>query len=140
VLARDRRIVEQQPLQSADAAALAAHRQPADDRDDAIVLAGLCHYYPVGCGHAARLLLARSPRGPAEPFGSRDGPPLLLARLNRPLADAGEDPRTVVTELARDVDPGLVASAGPRYFGFGCQTTTADVERSAAAIIAAAAS
>ncbi len=42
----------------------------------------------------------------------------LRARLGRPLADAGEDPRTVIAELARNVEPGLVASAGPRYFGF----------------------
>jgi glutamate/tyrosine decarboxylase-like PLP-dependent enzyme len=34
------------------------------------------------------------------------------------LTDAGEDPRAVVEQLAADVDPGLVASAGPRYFGF----------------------
>lgn len=50
--------------------------------------------------------------------GATAGLQELHARLNRPLADAGEDPRTVVTELAGDVDPGLVASAGPRYFGF----------------------
>ena len=42
----------------------------------------------------------------------------LLARLNRPLTDAGEDPRAVIADLARDVEPGLIASAGPRYFGF----------------------
>jgi glutamate/tyrosine decarboxylase-like PLP-dependent enzyme len=42
----------------------------------------------------------------------------LHAQLNRPLTDAGEDPRTVVADLARDVEPGIVASAGPRYFGF----------------------
>jgi glutamate/tyrosine decarboxylase-like PLP-dependent enzyme len=42
----------------------------------------------------------------------------LYARLNRPLTEAGEDPRTVIEELARDAEPGLIASAGPRYFGF----------------------
>src|SRR3954463_10595390 len=42
----------------------------------------------------------------------------LRSSLRRPLSDAGEDPRTVIAELARDVDPGLIASAGPRYFGF----------------------
>src|SRR5688572_16973799 len=42
----------------------------------------------------------------------------LRARLRRPLTDAGEDPLGVVADLAADVDPGLVASAGPRYFGF----------------------
>jgi glutamate/tyrosine decarboxylase-like PLP-dependent enzyme len=42
----------------------------------------------------------------------------LRERLARPLTDAGEDPRTVIADLAADVEPGLVASAGPRYFGF----------------------
>jgi glutamate/tyrosine decarboxylase-like PLP-dependent enzyme len=42
----------------------------------------------------------------------------VLARLGGPLADAGEDPVSVVRALAEGVDPGLVASSGPRYFGF----------------------
>jgi glutamate/tyrosine decarboxylase-like PLP-dependent enzyme len=42
----------------------------------------------------------------------------LRDRLARPLTDAGEDARTVLADLAADVDDGLMASAGPRYFGF----------------------
>ena len=42
----------------------------------------------------------------------------LVARLGGPLPDVGEDPVTVVEHMARDFDPGLVATAGPRYFGF----------------------
>ncbi|MEX0625941.1 MAG: pyridoxal-dependent decarboxylase [Chloroflexota bacterium] len=42
----------------------------------------------------------------------------LAAELGGPLPDAGEDPVTVIEEMARILDPGLVASAGPRYFGF----------------------
>jgi glutamate/tyrosine decarboxylase-like PLP-dependent enzyme/dienelactone hydrolase len=38
--------------------------------------------------------------------------------LRRLLSDEGEDPVAVLEELAADADPGLVASAGPRYFGF----------------------
>ncbi len=38
--------------------------------------------------------------------------------LRRPLTDGGEDAVTVIEQLAADVDPGLIASAGPRYFGF----------------------
>jgi glutamate/tyrosine decarboxylase-like PLP-dependent enzyme len=34
------------------------------------------------------------------------------------LGDAGTDPGTVIDELVRDLDPGIVATAGPRYFGF----------------------
>jgi glutamate/tyrosine decarboxylase-like PLP-dependent enzyme len=39
-------------------------------------------------------------------------------RLMRPLAEDGEDPETVVAELAAAADPGLTAMNGPRYFGF----------------------
>jgi glutamate/tyrosine decarboxylase-like PLP-dependent enzyme len=46
-----------------------------------------------------------------------DGSTLRTA-LNRPLTDAGEPPLTVLDDLARDLEPGLVASAGPRYHGF----------------------
>ena len=42
----------------------------------------------------------------------------LRSRLRRQLTDDGEDPRAVIRELAADVEPGLIASAGPRYFGF----------------------
>jgi glutamate/tyrosine decarboxylase-like PLP-dependent enzyme len=42
----------------------------------------------------------------------------LRSRLDRQLGNDGEDPRKVIAELARNVDPGLIASAGPRYFGF----------------------
>src|SRR3954468_22391627 len=42
----------------------------------------------------------------------------LRERIARPLNEEGEDPKRVIADLARDVDPGLVASAGPRYFGF----------------------
>jgi glutamate/tyrosine decarboxylase-like PLP-dependent enzyme len=50
------------------------------------------------------------------------GPPIAVETLRQalggPLPDAGEDPCAVVETLARSADPGLVASAGPRYFGF----------------------
>ncbi|MDQ6817660.1 MAG: aminotransferase class V-fold PLP-dependent enzyme [Actinomycetota bacterium] len=39
-------------------------------------------------------------------------------RLRRSLSEEGEDPIVVLEDLAVDADPGLVASAGPRYFGF----------------------
>jgi glutamate/tyrosine decarboxylase-like PLP-dependent enzyme len=42
----------------------------------------------------------------------------LRTRLTRPLSDDGEDPRVVIDELAIDVEPGLIASGGPRFFGF----------------------
>src|SRR3954470_17402567 len=55
---------------------------------------------------------------PERPVGERATLEELRARLGRELTDRGEDPRTVLADLARDADPGLVASAGPRYFGF----------------------
>jgi glutamate/tyrosine decarboxylase-like PLP-dependent enzyme len=42
----------------------------------------------------------------------------LRRTLGGALPDDGEDPRAVIEALARDAEPGLVASAGPRYFGF----------------------
>jgi glutamate/tyrosine decarboxylase-like PLP-dependent enzyme len=42
----------------------------------------------------------------------------LRAALAGPLPEAGLDPARVVEELALAAEPGLVASAGPRYFGF----------------------
>ena len=50
------------------------------------------------------------------------GPPVDLAALRRamggPLPDGPADASAVVSALAAAADPGLVASAGPRYFGF----------------------
>ena len=40
------------------------------------------------------------------------------AALRRGLPREGADPAEVVRELAAAAEPGLVASAGPRYFGF----------------------
>jgi glutamate/tyrosine decarboxylase-like PLP-dependent enzyme len=42
----------------------------------------------------------------------------LRAALDGPLPAEGEDPVAVIDRLARDADPGIVAMAGPRYFGF----------------------
>src|SRR5918994_1801477 len=55
---------------------------------------------------------------PARGVGAEASVDELRARLIRQLSDEGEDPRAVISDLARDVDPGLIASAGPRYFGF----------------------
>ena len=42
----------------------------------------------------------------------------LRGRLGADLPDGPTDAVTVIEELAAAVDPGLVATAGPRYFGF----------------------
>ena len=54
----------------------------------------------------------------SRPVGARAGIDELRALIARPLTADGEDGRVVLEELARDVEPGLVASGGPRYFGF----------------------
>src|SRR5688572_29869358 len=42
----------------------------------------------------------------------------LLASIGGPLPDRGEAPGEVVDHLATIAEPGLIASAGPRFFGF----------------------
>jgi glutamate/tyrosine decarboxylase-like PLP-dependent enzyme len=42
----------------------------------------------------------------------------LMKSLGGPLPTNASDPAAVLQQLARDADPGVVASAGPRYFGF----------------------
>jgi glutamate/tyrosine decarboxylase-like PLP-dependent enzyme len=55
---------------------------------------------------------------PSRRVGAEASVDELRSRLGRDLGEEGENPREVIRELARDVDPGLIASAGPRYFGF----------------------
>lgn len=50
--------------------------------------------------------------------GPRTDATSLGALIGGPLPERGRDPITVIEEMATAVDPGLVASAGPRYFGF----------------------
>jgi glutamate/tyrosine decarboxylase-like PLP-dependent enzyme len=52
--------------------------------------------------------------GPAPDVTSAD----LRAALGGPLPTGGTDPLIVIDDLARAAEPGLVASGGPRYFGF----------------------
>src|SRR5213079_609193 len=42
----------------------------------------------------------------------------MLAALDRPLPATSTDPRDVIEELARTVDPGLTAMPGGRFFGW----------------------
>ncbi|MGZ4276909.1 MAG: pyridoxal phosphate-dependent decarboxylase family protein [Solirubrobacteraceae bacterium] len=67
---------------------------------------------------AARLARGFIDGLPSRTVGATADVGELRARLARPLTDDGEDPHTVIDDLARDVEPGLIASAGPRYFGF----------------------
>jgi glutamate/tyrosine decarboxylase-like PLP-dependent enzyme len=42
----------------------------------------------------------------------------LVETLGGPLPDGPQDPRVVIERLAAGAEPGLVATPGPRYFGF----------------------
>lgn len=55
---------------------------------------------------------------PRRPVGARAGREELRSALGVPLSEGGVDPARVIEDLARGAEPGLVASAGPRYFGF----------------------
>jgi len=64
--------------------------------------------------HAARFLEALPERRVAS-TATADG---LRKELGGPLPDETRDPRRVLAELARAVEPGLVATPGGRFFGF----------------------
>jgi len=53
-----------------------------------------------------------------RPVGPRIDREALLASLGGPLPDGPTPPLEVIEALVRAADPGLVATAGPRYFGF----------------------
>ncbi len=55
---------------------------------------------------------------PDRPVGPRAGFEELVRALGGPLPESGDAPAEVVDALAAAVGPGLVGSAGPRYFGF----------------------
>jgi glutamate/tyrosine decarboxylase-like PLP-dependent enzyme len=64
--------------------------------------------------HATRFLDSLKDRH----VGARADHDALRAALAVPLSDDGEDAAAVVDALAAGADPGIIGSAGPRYFGF----------------------
>jgi glutamate/tyrosine decarboxylase-like PLP-dependent enzyme len=55
---------------------------------------------------------------PERPVGPHATFETLVGSLGGPLPEDGEAPARVIEALAKAVEPGLVGSAGPRYFGF----------------------
>ncbi len=53
-----------------------------------------------------------------RPVGRPVDPSSMLSALGGALPDHGEDPLAVIEDLNKAADPGIVATAGPRYFGF----------------------
>jgi glutamate/tyrosine decarboxylase-like PLP-dependent enzyme len=70
--------------------------------------------------HAAALAAAFRASLPDRPVGPPADPAALRAAFggDGPLPPAGLPARDVVDALAAAADPGIVATAGPRYFGF----------------------
>ena len=63
----------------------------------------------------ANAFLDQLPDRRVGPSATRDE---LVAALKVPLTDDGEDPAAVIDALVQGADGGLIACAGPRYFGF----------------------
>ena len=57
-------------------------------------------------------------RLPERPVGSKATVAEMRSALGGALPEAGESAPSVLENLARAADPGIVATAGPRYFGF----------------------
>src|SRR6201991_4676771 len=53
-----------------------------------------------------------------RPVAARTDAGAVRSVLGGPLPEFGEDPATVIDALATGAEPGLVATAGPRHFGF----------------------
>src|SRR5258708_6065116 len=68
----------------------------------------------LACGLALSYLDTVSSR----PVGEQATLAELRARLGAPLGEEGVEPAAVLRELAAGAEPGLIGSAGPRYFGF----------------------
>jgi glutamate/tyrosine decarboxylase-like PLP-dependent enzyme len=74
------------------------------------------HYDLLAHAHERAMEFFRSlPERPVAPRASFEE---LMAALGGPLGEASQDPVSVLDSLASALDPGLVANAGPRYFGF----------------------
>ncbi len=63
----------------------------------------------------ARAWIATLPERPVAPTASLEE---LRSRFGGPLPEHGEDPVAVVEALAANAEGGLIATAGPRFFGF----------------------
>jgi glutamate/tyrosine decarboxylase-like PLP-dependent enzyme len=61
---------------------------------------------------------------PTRHAGGTATPEELTCALDRPLPEDGAPPELVIRELVNDVDRGLVASGGPRFFGFVMSSVT----------------
>lgn len=68
--------------------------------------------------HAAQQAAAFREQLPTRRVGAIDDAAAALARFDAPLPIGPSDPVAVIDELIALADPGITASAGPRFFGF----------------------
>src|SRR3954463_12212571 len=68
----------------------------------------------VAAEHAEAFLATLDER----PVYARSDAAAVRDALGGPLPELGEDPAAVIDTLAAGAEPGLVATAGPRHFGF----------------------
>jgi len=83
------------------------HTDPPDPEALRVLLAA-------AADHAARFHASL----PDRPVRADAGPSALRLALGGPLPDGPADPAAVLDALVAAAQPGVVASAGPRYFGF----------------------
>jgi glutamate/tyrosine decarboxylase-like PLP-dependent enzyme len=69
-------------------------------------------------GEAYRLALAHLTGLPGRPVGVRTDPATMRTRLGGPTPEAPTPPADVIRDLASNADPGIVATASGRFFGF----------------------
>ena len=67
---------------------------------------------------AAELALSFREGLPSRRVGAATTHAALRTALGGPIPEDGIEPTRVIEELAASADPGLIAMAGPRYFGF----------------------
>jgi glutamate/tyrosine decarboxylase-like PLP-dependent enzyme len=74
--------------------------------------------WPAALDEAYAHALAHLTGLPRRPVGARSTPAQLRAALGGPVPEQPTPPKEVVATLAEAVDPGLVATASGRFFGF----------------------
>src|SRR5579859_1619071 len=87
-----------------------------DKSPDRLRPAGPMDRSALDAAHAAALNYLE--RLPGRRVGATATAAEMRAALGGPLPEEGEPAARVVAQLARAADPGLVTTAGPRFFGF----------------------
>ena len=71
------------------------------------------HPFDIAVKHAKAFRAGLRDRPPRPTIEPKD----MLARFNGPTPERGEDGAAIIEALAEAAEPGLMAMAGPRFFG-----------------------